>query len=585
MHPRPARRSNGSSDHPADPFRSDRPGDDRAPEHGDGDGFDPVPEARAIAATLATTLGPNGLDKLLIDRGGTALVTNTGATVLDALEIDSPIGRVVRDAVSTHGDRVGDGTTTTAVLIGALLAEAERLRERGVHPISIADGYATARRNAIERVRERSTPVGPGDDRVLQQVARTAVTGRWDETAADRFADLAVGAIRGVGFDAARLTVHAYPGGGLADAETLDGVLVDTDASSTAIDDEVARFPRRIDAPAIAAVDGGLSPRSGDVEATVSVDDAEGLTAIHEHGRRSRSRLVDAVCDAGTDVVVCQRAVDDAVRTSLARRGVLAIERARRDEFDAIARASGAQTVTEHRDLTPDALGAADAVRRRTIGGTPAVALTGLPNESHVSVVVRGGTDHVAEETRRIVDDCVVAIRHAVSGGIVPGGGAGFVDASRSVSARARGIDDRSALAVEAFADALEAVPRTLARNAASDPIDVLATLRARHDGGQAAAGIDRSGAVRDVEAAGVFDPAAVLTGCLATASETAIAVLRIDDALVAGGSGPDADCRRGPDADRGHGCSHDHGHGGGRGSDRDGSSGEHAGYPWALSH
>jgi len=543
---------------------------------------DPLGPGRAIAATLRSTLGPNGLDKMVIDRSGSVVVTNTGATVLGELEIDAPIGRVIRDAIRAHARHVGDGTTTTALLVAELLDAADGLAERGLHPTSIVDGYARAASHAREALDELSVPVDPDDER-LREVASTAVTGRWDAASARRFADLTVGSLRAVDCDLARLTVHAYPGGELADSKRVNGILVDVDSSSTRADEFGADGRREIADPTVALVDGEVALPAAEASGTVTVRTSDDLAAVREHERTSRNGLVRSLTDRGVDVLVCQKSIDDGVKTDLVRAGVLPVERTRRDEFDAIARAADATAVAAVADLDRNALGTVGSVRSRTVGGGTVIELSGLPGESHESLLLRGGTPHVAEETKRIVEDCLAVARHAArGGGVVPGGGAGMTAVSRTVADRASSVDDRSALALEAFADAVTVIPRTLARNAGADPIDALVALRNRHHEGETAAGVARSGAVRDMFDAGAVEPVAVPARCLETAVRTAGLVLRVDETLDAGqieGSGGDGDGHRG----RGRSEDDPHGHDGDDGHTHGG--GHDGGYPWALSH
>ncbi|WP_144921511.1 TCP-1/cpn60 chaperonin family protein [Halorubrum salsamenti] len=545
----------------------------------------------AIAATLRSTLGPNGLDKMVIDRSGSVVVTNTGATVLDGLEIDAPIGRVIRNAIQAHARHVGDGTTTTALLVGELLDAADGLAERGLHPTSIVDGYASAVSHARDALDELSVPVDPDDER-LGEVASTAVTGRWDAAATERFADITVDALRAVDCDAARLTIHAYAGGGLADSERVNGILVDVDSSSTTIDGFGTDDRRALADPTVALVDAEVTPPPSEASGTVTVRNPDDLAAVREHERAAGDRLIRSVADRDVDVLVCQKSIDDAVKTDLARAGVLPVERTRRDEFDAIARAAGATAVAAVADLDRDALGTVGSVRRRSVGGGAVIEFSGLPGESHESLLLRGGTPHVAAETKRIVEDGLAVARHAASGGgVVPGGGAGMMAVSRAVADRASSVDDRSALALEAFADAVTVVPRTLARNAGADPIDALVALRNRRHDGETAAGVARSGAVRDMFDAGVVEPVAVPARCLETAVRTAGLVLRIDETLDAepiDGSEVDGDGRRGHahggDDGHGHRGGHTHGSGHTHGGEH-GGGGHDGGYPWALSH
>lgn len=540
--------------------------------------------ARAIAATLRSTLGPNGLDKMVIDRSGTVVVTNTGATVLDAVEIDAPVGRVIRDAIQTHARHVGDGTTTTALLVGELLDAADGLVAEGLHPTSIVDGYVRAADHARDVLRELSVSVEPADARV-RAAASTAVTGRWDASASDRFADLTVDALRSVGYDAARLTLHAYPGGELADSERIEGILVDVDESSTTIDGFGTDGRQALVDPTVALVDGEVTLPVDGAAGAVEVQNPDDLATIHDHEQAARRDLIRSLTEREVDVLVCQQSIDDELRTELARAGVLPVERTRRDEFDAISRAAGATTVTAVSDLDRDALGSVGAVRRRSVGGGAVLTFTGLPGESHESLLLRGGTPHVAAETKRIVADCLAVARHAArGGGVVPGGGAGMMAVSNAVSDQATSVDDRSALALDAFADAVTVIPRTLARNAGMDPIDALAALRTRHHDGEVTAGIDRSGAVRDASEAGIVEPVAVPARCLETAVRTASLVLRVDGTLDAATSEsrPPEDDRYGHDHGGGHsrGKGHDHGEGCSHGDGHD-----HGGYPWALSH
>ena len=569
-------RAAGQFDHPADRFLPATDEPDRNKETGQ------YSAARAIGETLSTTFGPNGLDKMLVDRSGTVVVSNTGSTVLDGLEIDAPTGRVIRNAVKAQTSRIGDGSTTMALLVGELLTAASDLIDSGVHPMSVVDGYLTAGRLAADHVSASSMSISRGETTRLSNIATTAITGRWDADAARQLGRIAVEALEQVGFDAARLTLHAYPGGGVTDTEHVDGILVDADISSTDINAKAQTvthgIPRVLSDPSVALVDGEISPTEVGAPATVSVSDANELDRVYEYERQQSDSLVKPVLSAEADVVVCQQAINDEIRTALTRHGVLPVERTRRDEFNAIARATGAEVVTKPSDIRPGALGKAGEFCRRSFGPTSVLTITGLPRETHASVVLRGGTEHVAEETRRIIDDCIQNLRQAVhGGGVVPGGGATWLSAALHITDHAPSIDDRSQLAVTKFADAMEVVPRTLARNAGSDPIETLSTMRTRHKAGDSEVGVDLSGSVRNMTASGVIEPAAVVSGCLTTAVESAVTLLRIDDIHDAGGEDK-ADVLS-------HSRGHDHGDSHGSTGGHDHGAGGHSGYPWALSH
>lgn len=541
------------------------------PDETDGDSFrtDTITPAVALAETLRSTLGPNGRDKMVVGRDGTVIVTNTGSSVLDRLEVNNPIGDVVIAAADAQDERVGDGTTTQILLIGELLAAARDLVERGLHPTSIVAGYRRAAAHARGQLSEYATPI-ESDEAALQRTAMTAVTGRWDEAAARQFAEYTLSALRAVDFDASRLTLHAEPGGDLFDSALIDGIAVDTDASSTAVEAFDAGVPRSYANPAIAAVDAEIAPAAADAPGTLSLEDPDDVAEMRAYERDSRTAIAEAVAGAGVDVLFCQKSIDDGVRTALTRRGVLAIERTRRDEFDAVVRATGASRVMDTGALDADALGRAGAVERRSVGRSPLVVVADCPEETHASLVLRGGTRHVSEETRRIVADCVDVVRRARSdGAVLPGGGATWMALARDASGHADTFEGREQLAAEAFAEALEAVPRVLAENAGLDPIGTLADLRARHHGGEPSVGVGAAGSLEDMRAAGVLEPVTVVDACLANAAETVSRILRIDAVLPAGSGSEES-----PHEHEGHGGEH-----GRRGNDRG------SGYPWALSH
>jgi len=571
-----APRATGQSDHPADRFLSATDEPDGVELGGQ------YPAARLIAETLSTTFGPNGLDKMLIDRSGTVVVSNTGSTVLDGLEIDAPAGRVIRDAVEAQTSRIGDGSTTISLLVGELLTAASDLIDSGLHPISIVDGYMMAGRLATDHVSASSMPTSRGETARLTNIATTAITGRWDADASRQLGRIAVEALERVRFDTAQLTLHAYPGGGVTDTEHVDGILVDADVSSTDINTEAQAvshdIPRVLSDPSIALVDGKISLPEVGAPATISVSDADELDRVYDYEQQQSDSLVEPVLAAKADVVVCQQAIDDEIRAAFIRHGVLPVERTRRDEFNAIARATGAEAVTKPNDLHPGALGETSEIRRRSVGSTPVLTITGLPHETHASVVLRGGTEHVAEETRRIIDDCIQNLRQAVhGGGVVPGGGATWMSAALHVKDHASSVNDRSQLAVTQFADSMEVVPRTLAKNAGSDPIETLSTMRAKHKAGNSEVGVDLSGLPRDMTTSGVIEPAAVVSGCLTTAVETAVTLLRIDDVLGADGADKTGELSHS------HGNNHRDNHS--STDEHDHGAGNHGGYPWALSH
>jgi chaperonin GroEL (HSP60 family) len=529
-------------------------------DDGDDEWRDTQGPAGELADTIRTTLGPNGLDKMVVGDNGTVIVTNDGACIVEWMDITHPVGRLVERTAAAQDSAIGDGTTTAVVLVGALLEEAASLRSDGLHPTTIVDGYLGAAEAALDRFGRYERDLHSRHDDRLTQIAKTAVTGRWDDTSTDRFAELTLDALRAVEFDTSKLTLRSYPGGELRESACLDGVVVDLEQSSTSLE---ALHPRAEthDEPAVAMVDAEIGIEEPDHVQSVELRDATQRSAVQEYERERRTELVEGVVRSGATVLLCQKSIDESVRTALAQGGVLPVERTRRDEFDVIARATGATPVVAVDELTPDETGTVASVGQRTVGTTETLVLQGCPEERRASLVLRGGTPHVAEEVRRIVADCIDVTRLALDdGAFVPGGGAVPTALAMDVAALARGIPDRAQLVFDGFGAALEAIPRALAANAGTDPLDTLATLKQRHDSGTTA-GVGPDGHPCDMADAGVLEPASVFKSALRRAVAVVTQLLRVDDVV-----------RTGTDD---HTAETDHDHG----------RAATGGYPWAVGH
>ena len=530
----------------------------------------PTDAAIALTETIRSTLGPNGMDKMLIDDRGRVVVTNDGASILDRLAVTDPVGQVLETMAQRHQQAVGDGTTTALLLVGELLETAQSLQSDGLHPTTIIDGYYQATMRARERLSEYAHSIDPDD--ALHSVATTAVTGRWDDQSTDRFGSLALSALQAVDFASSRLAIRAYPGGELRDSHVIDGLLVDLDSSSTSIDLLDATGFRTSSEPRIALIGSALTVAAPDCVETLSVSDAEQATAFRHHDRQVRDGIVERLRAVGATVVFCQQSIDQEIRTKLAAEGILAVERTRQDEFDAIARSTGATAVQSVGELTPEAVGRAESVRQQTFGATDTLTIAGGPDCSRATLLLRGGTPHVADEMARILRTSTAVVEQAgTDGAVVPGGGATAMAVTRDLSAYAERVSGREQLAVRGFAEAVEGIPRVLAANAGASPVDALATLRTRHDAGATTVGVDSSGSTREMIDAGVVEPRTVFDRCLVTALEATATLLRIDSVSVSEQSPADAN-----DSQTGHS------HGSHAGHDH----GSHAGgYPWALSH
>jgi len=518
--------------------------------------------AGELADAVRTTLGPSGLDKMVVGENGTVIVTNDGSKIIEWMDITHPVGRLVEQAAAAQDSAVGDGATTVVVLIGALLEEAATLRSDGLHPTTIIDGYGRAAETAIDHLAQYERSLHSRHDDRLAQIAKTAVTGRWDDASTERFGELALTALQAVDFDTSRLTLKSYPGGELRESACLDGVVVDLETSSTSLDTLSHPGTQTHAEPAIAMVDAEIGIEEPSHIESVTLQDTTQRSELQAHEQDRRTELVAQVVQSGATVLFCQKSIDEAVRTALVQRGVLPVERTRRDEFDVIARATGSTPVLSVDELTADTTGTVASVTQRTVGTSQTLTLQGCPEEQRATLLLRGGTPHVADEVRRIAADCIDVTRVTLDDGVfVPGGGAVPTALAMDLAALSSGIPDRTQLVFDGFGTALEALPRTLATNAGTDPLNTLATIQQRHDSGSETVGVGPDGHPQDMIAAGVLEPATVFTSALQRAVAVVTQMLRVDDIV-----------RTSPDK-RGTDSEHDHSHA------------ATGGYPWAVGH
>jgi chaperonin GroEL (HSP60 family) len=531
-----------------------------------------VAAGTALAEMLRTTLGPNGRDKMLVG-DGTVVLTNDGASIVDRMDIESPAATLVADVARAQSSELGDGSTSAIVLAGALLDEAESLLDDGFHPTTVVEGYHEAARRVHGTLDTMALTPDSGDER-RRHVVSTAITGRWDDERTAFLADLAVRAYRAArGHDGdvhlGNVTIHGVAGGGTTDSKLVDGLVVDIDASSTSLSEVPTPVPRRLRDARVAVLDDQLTIQKPDAVSRYSLDSAEDLRRAQAHEDAEYRRYVEVLDAHDVDVLFCQKSVDERLRALLAREGVLVFERTRQDEVHKLERVTGARAVMRLDALDEGAVGRADEVERVDLGDGSFVVVRD-PSSTQVSILLRAGTAHVVDETERIVTDAVALLETLdARPGLVPGGGATEVALARDLREYGHGVAGREALAVDAFADALETIPVALARNAGLDPIDTLLELRRRHAEGESRVGIEgEAGKLADVVDRGVVEPVRLKERVVANATDTAALVLRIDGIIeTAGSAGGD-----------GHDHDHDHGDAGGLRSDPDG-------YPWAIGH
>ncbi|WP_126664170.1 thermosome subunit alpha [Haloterrigena salifodinae] len=493
-----------------------------------------IQAGKAVAESVRTTLGPKGMDKMLVDSTGNVIVTNDGVTLLSEMEIDHPAADMIVEVAETQEDEVGDGTTSAVVVAGELLSQAEELLDQDIHATTLAQGYRQAAEEATEALEEIAIDVAEDDDEILEQIAATAMTGKGAESARDLLSRLVVEAVQAVadddGVDTDNIKVEKVVGGSIEESELVEGVIIDKERVS----DSMPYFAEDAD---VAIIDGDLEIKETEIDAEVNVTDPDQLEQFLEQEEAQLQEMAEKVAEAGADVVFVDGGIDDMAQHYLAQEGIIAVRRVKASDQSQLARATGATPVSSVDDLSEDDLGFAGSVAQKEIAGDQRIFVEDVDDAKAVTLILRGGTDHVIDEVDRAIEDSLGVVRTTLEDGkVVAGGGAPEVDLSLSLRDYADSVGGREQLAVEAFADALEVIPRTLAENAGLDPIDSLVELRADHDGGETSSGLDAyTGDTIDMAEEGVYEPLRVKTQAIESATEAAVMLLRIDDVIAAG--------------------------------------------------
>lgn len=488
----------------------------------------------AVGELVRTTLGPQGMDKLLVDSGGMGIVTNNGASILRE-SIDHPVGDLIADIATTQEDEVGDGTTTTAIIAGQLLAEAETLLEQGVHPATITRGYTTASELALGVLEDRTISVDPQDEELLMNVARTAMTGRGAEDVGDLLASLVVEATRSVaddrGVDDENIQVIKITGGRIQDSHFLDGVVLEKDRIHP-------EMPLAVEDATVLLVDPNIEVSALDVENEATITEPDGFRQLVDREQAEMEALVEGLVDRGIDVVICKQHIGDLARKIMAREGIYAAQYVEEEELKRVARATGAAIVSDPRDVDPDDLGTAGQVTETDLDGELKTVVEDGGAAKAVSLLLRGASMNVLDELDRALEDGIAATAAVLEEGrVLPGGGAAETEVALALREAAPTTGTREALAIEAFAEAIEAIPRTLAENAGASSIDGLVEMKAAHDGGATNAGVDDlTGEPVDMLEAGILEPLVVKRRAIQHATDAAVTVLRVDDILATSG-------------------------------------------------
>ena len=499
--------------------------------------FNNIQAARAVGEAVRTTLGPKGMDKMLIDTLGDVVITNDGVTILKEMDIEHPAAKMMVEVAKTQDEEAGDGTTTAVVLAAELLKKAEELLRLEVHPTVIIGGYRTAAEKAREILDGIAVDVDIEDEELLRKIAKTSITGKEAEVAREHLAEIAVNACKAIVevvdgkrvVDKDYINIEKKMGGKVQDTQLIKGIVIDKEVVHPAM-------PRKIENAKIALINASMEVKDTETDAEIRIRTADQLRAFLDEEERMLREMVEKVKNAGANVVICQKGIDDLAQHFMARAGILAVRRVKKSDMERLARATGGRIVTNIDEISDAELGKAALVEERKVATDRMVFIEGCEDPKAVSILIRGGTEHVVDEVERSMNDAFRVVGSVIEDGkAVPGGGAVETELALRLREFATSLHGKQQLAVEKFAEALELIPRTLAENAGLDPIDKLVELKAAHEKGKKNAGLDvYTGKIVDMWEMGVIEPLRTKKQAITSAIEAAIMILRIDDVIAA---------------------------------------------------
>jgi archaeal chaperonin len=514
-------------------------------ERGKGATSNNIAAARAIADAVRTTLGPRGMDKMLVDSMGDITITNDGVTILKEVDVEHPAAKMLVEVAKTQDQQCGDGTTTAVVLAGELLKRSEYLLEQNVHPTVITRGFQLGVQEARRILdSEIATAVKADDEGILLDCARTAMGSKGVVGARDELAAIAVKAVQKIAeqrggktvCDVDQIKLEKRHGGTVADTELIEGIVLDKERGHP-------RMPTEIANAKIALLNSALEVKKTEIESKINIKNPSQIQSFLDEEDKTFRRMVEAVKASGANVIVCQKGIDDVVLHYLAKEGIYAVKQVKESDLQKLARATHGKVVTGIKELSPADLGKAGKVDERKVGEDHMTFVTGCSNPRSVSIIVRGGTEHVTQEVERSLQDALKVVGSVLEDGVVcPGGGATEIDLAVKMRKWAGSVGGREQLAVEAFAQALEAVPWALAENGGYDSINTLIELRGAHEGAKANKNVGvnlADGKAADMWKLHVVEPARVKRQALSSAVEVANMILRIDDIIASKKSSP----------------------------------------------
>ena len=494
-----------------------------------------ISAAKIIAEIVHTSLGPRGMDKMLVDSLGDVTITNDGATILKEIDVQHPAAKMLVEISKSTDNEVGDGTTSVVVLAGALLEHAESLLEQDVHPTIIVDGYRKAAKKAKQFIKSIAQQVTPNDKPILLKIAKTALQTKMVRKESDQLSDLVVKAVLAVAqkegdsftVDVDDIKVEKKAGGSIPDSSIIQGIVLDKEVVHSGM-------PKKVTSAKIALINTALEISKTETDAKINISNPQQMKSFLDEENKMLKNMVDKVIGSGATVAFCQKGVDDMAQHYLAKAGLLVVRRVKESDLTKLAKATGGKIVTNLDDLFEKDLGTSDIVEERKIEEDRWVFVEGCKHPKSVTLLLRAGSQRVVDEVERSVHDAIMVVRDIMElPSIVAGGGAPETFAATKIRSWAKSLEGREQLAAEKFADALESIPLSLSENAGMDPIDTLTTLRSRQLRGHKWTGIDvMKGKVADMKSSEIIEPLLVKNQIISSATEAACMLLRIDDVI-----------------------------------------------------
>jgi len=505
--------------------------------------------AQIVAETVKSSLGPKGMDKMLVDSLGDVTITSDGRTILDEMDIQHPAAKIMVEVAKAQDDTVGDGTTTAVVIAGELLKKAEDLLDQKVHPTTIIKGYSQAAEKILKVLDDVAIPIERSDEETMEAVAETSLYSKIVSGERKLFAKIAVQAIKQVAeeeggkvdVDIDHVQINKKEGTSLGETTLLNGLIIGKEAASTGTCPtckgnvcEIGSTSKSVKDAKIALINSALEIKKTEFDAKIQIREPTKMKLFMDKEHDMLKDMVQKILDAGANVVFCQKGIDDLAQHFLDRHGMYTIHNVKEEDMEKLSRATGAKIVTRIHDIEPADLGYAATVEEREVGDEKMTFVEGCKNPKSVCVFIRGGAKHVIDEAERALHDALCVVRNAVQDHrIVAGGGAPEVELARRLRKYAGGVGGKEQLAINAFAEALERIPITLAENAGLEPIDVIVELRKNHEEGLLWSGVNIiSRKVDDMEEAQVYEPLKVVRQAIMSATEAATMILRIDDVI-----------------------------------------------------